>query len=102
MEALRLEPKLDWTIRWNINQIEEKMDSVRINKENLEKIFCKEFNIEHCQINTDGENVTVTLHLSELTQDDIQKLNEIASLYTIEPHNSEVCLRIFQFKGAEE
>ena len=105
MATLRLAPKLDWTIRWNINQIEERMDSVRVYKENLEKIFSKEFtnNLEYCQINTDGEGVTVTLQLLELTHDDIRKLNEIADEYIIEPAGCDVVLlQIFQFKGAEE
>lgn len=96
---------LDRAIRWNINQIEERMDSVRVYKENLEKIFCKEFadNLEYCQINTNREQITVTLHLLELTQDDIRNLNEIADYYIIEPAGSDVVsVQIFRFKGEEE
>lgn len=94
---------LDGMIRGNIHQIEEKIDSVRIYKENLEKIFYKEFLTQCCQINTGGEDVTVTLFLSELTQDDVLKLNEIASLYTIEPCGADsFSVEIFQFKGVEE
>ena len=105
MEELRPQTTLDRLIRGNINQIEEKMDSVRVYRENLERIFSKEFtnNLEYCQINTDKEDVTVTLQLLELTHDDIRKLNEIADEYIIEPAGCDVVsLQIFQFKGAEE
>ena len=103
MDDIQPETTLDRAIRWNINQLEEKIDTARVYKKNLEKIFYKEFQTEYCQINTDSEDVSVTLHLSELTQDDIQKVNEIASLYIIESHNCDVfLLRIFQFKGVDE
>jgi hypothetical protein len=79
------------------------MDSVREYREDLEQIFNGEFPTEYCQIYTGGSNVTVTLHLLELTQVEIRKLNEIASTYTIEPCGSDVVsLKIFQFKGGEE
>lgn len=100
-----MEETLDCTIRWNINQIEERMDTVRVYKENLEKIFCNEFtnNLEYCEIDTNREQITVTLQLLELTHEDIQKLNEIADEYIIEPAGCDVVsLKIFQFKGAEE
>ena len=103
MEELRPETTLDRLIRWNINQLQEKIDTSKVYVKNLEKIFYKEFRTEYCQINTDKEDVTVTLHLLELTQDDVLKLNEIATLYTIEPAGCDVVsLKIFQFKGAEE
>lgn len=103
MATLRLAPKLDWTIRWNIKQIKEQMDLLQVYEENLEKIFNEEFMTEYCHINTDGENVTVTLHLLELTEDGISKLNEIADDYIIKPCGCDVVsLQIFQFKGAEE
>ena len=103
MDELRPETTLGRLIRLNINQLQEKMDTARVYVKNLEKIFYKEFRTEYCKINTDGEDVTVTLQLLELTQDDIRKLNEIATLYTIEPAGSDVVsLQIFQFKGAEE
>ena len=100
MEELRPETILGGAIRWNIKSLEEKIDTSRVYVKNLEKIFYKEFQTEYCQINTSGENVTVTLHLLELTQDDVLKLNRIATLYTIEPAGSDVVsLQIFQFKG---
>ena len=103
MEEACSKTTLDWTIRWNINQIEERMDSVRVYKENLEKIFNKEFPVEYCLINTNREQVTVNLHLLELTDEDIRKLNEIACEYIIEPNGSDVVsVQIFKFKGAEE
>lgn len=100
-----IEPKTtyDNAIRWNINQIEEKMDTVRVYKENLEKIFNKEFQTEYCLINTNREQITVTLQLLELTHEDIRKLNEIADEYIIQPNGSDVVsVQIFQFKGEEE
>lgn len=105
MEEACYKTTLDWTIRWNINQIGERMDTVRVYKENLEKIFCKEFtdNLEYCEINTNREQITVTLHLLQLTHEDIRKLNEIADEYIIEPSGSDVVsVQIFQFKGEEE
>ena len=103
MEEFRQDPPLDWTIRWKLHQIDEKMDSVRVYKEDLEKIFSKEFNIENCLINTNREQIIVTLYLLELTHEDIRKLNEIADEYIIESSDSDVVsLTIFQFKGAEE
>lgn len=103
MEDLQPETTLFRAVRFNINQIEEKIDSVRVYKEELEKILYKEFPTEYCQIYTGGSNVTATLHLLELTQVEIRKLNEIASTYTIEPCGSDVVsLKIFQFKELEE
>ena len=105
MDELRPKTTLDRAIRWNINQIEERMDTVRVYKENLEKIFSKEFtnNLEYCQINTNREQITVTLQLLELTHEDIRKLNEIADEYIIEPDGCDVVsVQIFQFKGEEE
>ena len=103
MEELRPQTILGGAIRWNIKSLEEKIDTARVYIKNLEKIFYKEFRTEYCKINTNEDDVTVTLHLLELTQDDVLKLNEIATLYTIEPAGSDVVsLKIFQFKGAEE
>ena len=103
MEDLQPQTTFDRSIRWNIKSLEEKIDTARVYVKNLEEVFYKEFRTEYCHIDTNRENVTVTLHLLELTQDDILKLNRIATLYTIEPAGCDVVsVQILKFKGAEE
>ena len=92
------------SLLWLLERLEETKKVEQNYKDKLKEIFYDLFQVELCTIAYAGEGkINVKLHLSELTQDDALKLNEIADLYTIIPED-ETCffLEIFSFKGVDE
>ena len=92
------------SILWLLEHLKQTKKVEQNYTDKLKAIFYDLFQVELCTITYDGEGkINVKLHLSELTQDEVLKLNEIADLYTIIPED-ETCffLEIFSFKGVDD
>jgi len=91
------------SLRWLLEHLKQTKKVEQNYKDNLKEIFYDSFQAELCTITYDGEGkITVKLHLTELTQNDVKKLNEIADLYTIIPEDETCFFLEISFKGVDK